>query len=52
MPTMGGTTTYMTASGSGGDGSQWGPCPPGSLMERQELGFDVRIRVGRAGVHG
>ena len=22
--------------------AEWGPCPPGSLMERQELGFDVR----------
>ena len=43
MPTIPGTATTMASlTGGGGDASQWGPCPPGSLMERQELGLDTR----------
>jgi RHS repeat-associated protein len=44
MPTFPQTVTMAPSltGGGGGDASQWGPCPPGSLMEQQELGFDVR----------
>ena len=43
MPTAPGTATTMASlTGGGGDASQWGPCPPGSVMERQELGLDTR----------
>jgi hypothetical protein len=43
MPTIPTTITGDTATLSGGGAAaQWGPCPPGSLMERQELGLDLR----------
>ena len=42
MPTDAPTFIGTSGSGGGGDASQWGPCPPGSLMEAQELGLDLR----------
>ena len=42
MPTPSGTTAITASGGGGGDPAQWGPCPPGSLMEAQELGLDLR----------
>jgi hypothetical protein len=44
MPTFPSTSSFaptVTVTG-GGDAAQWGPCPPGSLMERQKLGLDLR----------
>jgi YD repeat-containing protein len=45
MPTFTETlvpTVSLSGGGGGGDAAQWGPCPPGSLMEAQELGLDLR----------